>query len=235
MSGCVENTVTQPSQGQTYYVDNVTGDDSNAGTIRAKSWASLDKVNSVTFQPGDNILFKAGTVYSGQLKPKGSGNKGAPIIIDMYGVGDKPRIDGKGAYVDTVLLENVEYWEVNDLEITNLGATRENWRTGVKVSANNFGTMHHIVLKNLYVHDVNGSLEKSTEGCGIFTYCSGKKLSRFDGLLIEDRSFTISFVPTFATYETEVVSCKGFFEQEVACCLRYFGVFIFAERKCCYE
>jgi hypothetical protein len=174
------------NSGRAFYVDNITGNDNNIGTSRSKPWASLDKVNSILFKPGDRIFFKAGTVYAGQLRPKGSGREGEPIVIDMYGVGSKPRIDGKGAYLDTVLLENVEYWEISNLEITNLGPTRQDWRTGVKVFANNFGTMHHIQLKNLYVHDVNGSLKKETEGCGIIAECDGKKLSRFDGLLIED-------------------------------------------------
>ena len=178
---------TVPSNsGRVFYVDNISGNDNNIGTSRAKAWASLDKVNSVTFKPGDRINFKAGTVYTGQLKPKGSGKKGQPIIIDSYGVGNKPRIDGKGLHLDTVLLENIQYWEVNNLEITNLGQERQEWRTGLRVFANNFGTMHHIKLKNLYVHDVNGSLKKDTEGCGIIAQCDGKKLSRFDGLLIED-------------------------------------------------
>ncbi|UCC21782.1 MAG: hypothetical protein JSW23_08185 [Planctomycetota bacterium] len=168
----------------TYYIDSGKGDDNNNGTSPEKSWASLDRVNKVVFAPGDKILFKAGTTYTGQLKPQGSGAQGKPIIIDMYGHGSKPRIDGRGAVLDTLLLENVEYWQVSNLEITNLGPTRENWRTGVKVLADNSGTLHHIHLKNLYVHDVNGSLDKSTEGCGIFWQCKGKTPSRFDDLLI---------------------------------------------------
>jgi len=179
-------TAAASNSGRVFYVDCVSGNDDNVGTSRGKAWASLGKVNSVTFKPGDRISFKAGTVYTGQLKPKGSGIKGAPIVIDMYGVGPKPRIDGKGAHLDTVLLENVEYWEVNDIEITNLSPKRKAWLTGIKVWANNFGTIHHIRLKNLYVHDVNGSLRKDTEGCGILVECSGKTLSRFDGLLVED-------------------------------------------------
>ena len=125
MSANLTATASAPDSGRVFYVDNISGNDDNVGTIRAKAWASLDKVNSVTFKPGDRILFKAGTVYTGQLKPKGSGKEGEPIIIDMYGVGNKPRIDGKGAHLDTVLLKNVEYWEVNNLEVTNLGPERK--------------------------------------------------------------------------------------------------------------
>ena len=143
------NSFSVTTQATIHYIDSVTGNDDNTGASRGKAWASLDKVNSVTFKPGDRISFKAGTVYTGQLKPKGSGKDGKPIIIDMYGVGSKPRIDGKGLYLDTVLLQNVEYWEVSNLEITNLAPERKEWQTGVRVWANNFGTMHHIQLKNI--------------------------------------------------------------------------------------
>jgi hypothetical protein len=175
-----------PHSGRCFYIDPVSGNDANPGTVRAQAWATLEKVNSVVFQPGDRILFRAGTVYTGQLKPKGSGKEGAPIIVDRYGVGSKPRIDGQGLHRDTVLLENVEFWEVNNLEVTNLGPERKAWQTGIKVFSNGFGTMRHIHLKNLYVHDVNGDLKKETEGCGIIVVSDGEKQSRFDGLLIED-------------------------------------------------
>jgi hypothetical protein len=174
------------AENQTYFVNSEIGKDTNCGTSRAKPWASLEKVNAMTFGPGDQILFKAGSVYKGQLKLQGSGAKGHPVVIDKYGTGSKPRIDGEGKVLDTVLLENIEYWEVNNLEITNLGPERKPWQTGIKVWANNYGTVHHIQFKNLYVHDVNGDLNKDTEGCGIFAQCSGEILSNFDGLLIED-------------------------------------------------
>ena len=44
---------------------------------------------------------------------------GSPIVIDMYGTGSKPIINvNKTAYAG-VYFENQEYWEVNNLEITN--------------------------------------------------------------------------------------------------------------------
>jgi hypothetical protein len=75
---------------------------------------------------------------------------------------------------------------LNNLEVTNLGPTRMDWRTGVRISANSCGTLNHIHLKNLYVHDVNGSNDKSKEGCGIFFECKGRTPPRFDDLLIEN-------------------------------------------------
>ncbi len=46
--------------------------------------------------------------------------------------------------------------------------------------------MRQIHLSDLYVHDVNGDLRKSHEGCGIFFQAMGGNHSRFEGLTIEN-------------------------------------------------
>ena len=66
----------------TYYVNSNKGNDNNNGRSASKAWASVYQVNQQTFEPGDKILFKAGTIYSGALEPKGSGKPNRPIIID---------------------------------------------------------------------------------------------------------------------------------------------------------
>jgi hypothetical protein len=172
----------------TYYVDSQNGNDKNSGIKTTQPWATLEKVNSITFKPGDKILFKAATVYKGTLAPKGSGTGSSPIIINQYGSGNKPRIDGEGRSNATMLLENIEYWEVNNLEITNTGTDRQPRRTGVTIKAENFGDCHHILLKDLVIHDVNGSLVKSQGGgSGIYWSNSGDKvLTRFMDLRIEN-------------------------------------------------
>jgi hypothetical protein len=173
-----------------YHVDADAGDDASDGQTPGQAWKTLARVNSQVFQPGDQILFKAGTHYSGQLKPQGSGTndngKLLMIKLGMYGDGPRPRIDGQGAFLDTLLLRNVEYWDVEDLEISNLGTNRAPSRTGVRIVADRFGTMHHIHLNNLFVHDVNGDLRKEREGCGIFFESRGGNASCFDDLLIEN-------------------------------------------------
>ncbi|MEI7807208.1 MAG: right-handed parallel beta-helix repeat-containing protein [Verrucomicrobiota bacterium] len=173
-------------EGAVYYVDSVTGDDSRSGTNENSAWKSLAKANQVTLAPGDKLLFKAGSRYSGQLRPKSSGSKDAPVIIDMYGTGQKPRIDGEGKCLETVLLQNVEYLQFRNIEITNTGAERANGRAGVRVKLSNFGTAHQIRLANLYVHDVNGKVDNG-KGAGIdFVIADGAQKSRYDGLTIED-------------------------------------------------
>ncbi len=50
-----------------YYVSS-TGNDANAGTSAGAAWASIAKVNSVTFGPGDSILFEGGKTFQGKLQ-----------------------------------------------------------------------------------------------------------------------------------------------------------------------
>lgn len=86
---------TEHSVGTTYYVDSDKGNDSNVGTRPNAAWATLEKVNSTEFQPGDKILFQKGDVWTGQLSPKGSGTKENPIIIGDYGNAEsRPLIHG---------------------------------------------------------------------------------------------------------------------------------------------
>jgi len=183
-------TVSCAPQGPTaYFVDSQTGDDSNDGLSDETPWSSLDRVNTMVFSPGDTILFKAGTSYYGRLAPRGSGLRGQPIVIGTYGGDDRALIAAKGRFHEALLIQNQEYWEVSNLELTNTGLTREKFRFGVRIRSWDFGTMHHIRLKNLFVHDVNGSLVKKDqgEGHGIVWENGGEKIhSNFDGLLIED-------------------------------------------------
>jgi hypothetical protein len=119
----------------TYYVDGDTGDDAHNGLTPDAAWRSLDRVNKTRFAPGDRILFKAGTRHRGQLEPKGSGalvnGVTRPIVIDRYGEGPRPRVDGEGRTRQALYLHNVEYWEVRNLEITNTGESRQAARKGV--------------------------------------------------------------------------------------------------------
>jgi hypothetical protein len=175
----------------TYYIDSLLGSDSLDGTSPGQAWKSLERVNREVFQPGDRILFRRGTHYRGQLKPQGSGKlvsgRPSPIVIDAYGEGPKPRIDGAGIMPAALYLYNVEYWEVNNLDITNQGGERAPNRCGVYVHVRDFGTARHIHLASLDVHDVNGSLvKKQGAGCGILWRNEGSaRKSRFDGLRIE--------------------------------------------------
>ena len=170
--------------GTIYYVNAASGDDANPGASSEKPWKTLAKVNTTTFHPGDRILFKSGGVWTGQLWPKGSGNAAHPILIDKYGGGVLPLINGAGVAEDAVLLKNQEYWEIRHLAITNTGST-PGPRRGVNLIAENFGDLHHLYLEGLDIRDVNG-IEKDKANGGISYHAIGDaKPSRFIDLRIE--------------------------------------------------
>jgi 3-phytase len=74
----------------TYYVDAVTGSDTNAGTTPQAAWKTLTKANTVTLAPGTAILLARGSTFSGALRPEGSGSSTAPAVIAAYGSGAAP-------------------------------------------------------------------------------------------------------------------------------------------------
>src|SRR6266849_1744529 len=171
-------------QGVTYYVDSASGHDNNPGTSPGKPWTTLGRVNAKLFAPGDTILFRSGATWTGQLWPKGSGKERQPILIDKYGGDAKPIIHGAGQAEDAVLLKNQEYWEIRNLEITNTGQG-DSVRRGVHVAVADYGDAHHIYLRSLTVHDVNG-IDSVKENGGINYTCDGQsKPSRFIDLRIE--------------------------------------------------
>jgi len=172
----------------TYYIDSENGNDHYLALTPNKPWKSLKKVNQQTFQPGDRLLFKAGSRYNGVLEPKGNGTKGKPIVISSYGVGNKPIINGWGQKLHTLLLHNVEYWQINNLAITNKGNKRQARRTGVTIRAINAGELNNIELNNLEIYNVNGSLvKKEGGGAAILIRNGGDSLpTRFIGLKISN-------------------------------------------------
>jgi hypothetical protein len=185
---CLATMIVSRLSATEYYVDSENGSDQAAGTSPEAAWRTLAPVNDAFFRPGDKLLFKAGSRYTGQLKPVGCGTKEAPILIGMYGKGAKPRIDGEGAFESTVYIFNMEYVTVENLEVTNTGKIAKPHRRGVKVHIRDFGTAHGITLRKLYIHDVNGSIYKKKGGGSAIVWQNQgtEKKSRFDGLLIED-------------------------------------------------
>lgn len=175
--------VSNISKGATYYIDSVAGVDTNNGTTDLTPWKNISKVNLLTLALGSKIYLKCGSVWNGQqLKFSGSGTAAYPIIVDQYGTGAKPRLNGDGiatANQGVVYLYNQDYIEINNLEITNYpvlsASTNPNSiffvglyelgtnpygadRRGVMVALLDKGVCNHIYLKNLNIHHIKGQL-----------------------------------------------------------------------------
>ena len=176
--------VSEKTFSETYYIDATNGNDTWNGTAKSTAWKTLTKVNAITFMPKDSLLFKCGNTWDGQFTAKGSGNAQYPIVVSNYGTGNKPIIDGKGVVKYGILLEDVSYWHIENMEITN-NSLNEGDRIGVLLKAN-AGQLKHFRLTNLYIHDIKGKYTfelagKNTGGIGII----GNGTSMFDDILIE--------------------------------------------------
>lgn len=155
------------AQNKTYFVA-ADGDDNASGLTIASAWKTLDKVNSMTFQPGDKILLKSGDTWYGKLSLKGSGEKGNPILLSKYGGDERPVINMGNAEGACVRLFNQSWWEIDNIEVTSgappvLGIGRQGIVAIIKG-----GNQHieHIVIRNCFIHDIWGQLGGDSEYCG---------------------------------------------------------------------
>ncbi len=166
--------------GTDYYVDSVSGSDDNDGTSAATAWATLKKVNSTTFAPGDRILFKRGCEFKGTLYPRGNGTEENPITISDYGNKKeaKPYIhctttNYSSAYADAaVFLYNQSHWVIENLEVANTNPSTSE-KACIFVAAGENKTVYNITIQNNDVHgdstDWSGSSHKGLDGIMVTT------------------------------------------------------------------
>lgn len=185
------------------YVDAAGGDDARDGLTPGTAWKSLAKVNAQTFGPGARLRFKAGERWAGRLRPLGSGSEGVPIVIERYGDGARPAIDGDGGAASAaVMLFNQSWWTIQDLEVTNYQASASPHPTdadstrfakrGIYVRAHDVGRVRGITVRNTEVHRVNSPLDDDTNSNsryygGIYFEVTGSTTpTYFDGVLVEN-------------------------------------------------
>jgi hypothetical protein len=141
----------------TYYISS-SGDDSHAGTSVADAWSSIAKVNSITFQPGDRVLFEAGKTFSGTIYLNGSGTEKEPIIVSSYGTGratiNSGNATGFGGYNNAGI-------ELCHLVFTGSGRTT-NTSEGVTFYILNDGTNSTRKLNYLRLDDLDVSGYRDT-------------------------------------------------------------------------
>jgi parallel beta-helix repeat protein len=77
----------------TYYFS-AAGNDLANGTSTATPFKTIVKLNTLILHPGDNILFRCGDVFRGQIVVDSSGTSANPITFSSYGTGEKPVISG---------------------------------------------------------------------------------------------------------------------------------------------
>jgi hypothetical protein len=123
---------------------------------QAHPWNSLASTQAHTFEPGDSLALARGSVCHGSFSPHGSGSVGHPIRLTAYGSGPRPRIIATHEDREALAFFNQEYWQIDSLDLSGSN------KYGIFVSGDR-GTLHHIYLKNLSVHDVQGGEMKNKD------------------------------------------------------------------------
>lgn len=221
-----EDTEVHTPVGNSYYVDSVKGNDENSGISEKEPFKTLAKINEIELGEGDVVYLKNGSEFNEQLKPKGKGTKGNPITITNYGDDQNgiPVVNGGGKIYEgavnntssAVLIENMEYVNVSNLEITNddvfnqtdLANDPNNMRgnnqrrIGVHITINEDAktftarqrAWKGIKIENCYVHDVDGDEQRSANkvnggiGVEVFFRNANGVYPYFDGVTIESNT-----------------------------------------------
>jgi hypothetical protein len=148
-----------------YYVDSVSGSDSNSGTSSSAPWRTLSKVNGTTFQAGDVVNFKRGSVWTGTtLVLDSSGSSGNPITYQAYGTGSRPDIAAPSGNWQVSINVTGDWNVVKDFllhgghqaGIQLSGGADHNTVQDIEVTNTGFGVFtqgqYNLLTKN-YVHD----------------------------------------------------------------------------------
>ncbi|PHN05381.1 T9SS type A sorting domain-containing protein [Flavilitoribacter nigricans] len=192
----------------TYYVSNA-GDDSNDGLSSTTPWQTLDKVSNANIQPGDEILFRRGDEFIGQLKPTYSGQAGSLITFSAYGTGDQPVLNGSGGaggdHLAAILINNEEYFRIADLEIQNerlvsRSGVSDEESFGIYVLNDGNTVMHHfeladLTVKNVFAITTQGVSFNSLKVAGIYFRSERNTVSgqekHIKDVWLEDSYFTL--------------------------------------------
>jgi hypothetical protein len=188
----------------TYYVDADALDDTGNGTSEATAWKTIAKVNSETFNPGDQILFNSGDLFYGKLIVSSSGNSSAQITFGKYGGTARPIINGRN-YLACIDASGQEYLTFNDLELVNNSdedteiidlCTNGTCNNGADQKRYGFyansqgGIKNNFIFNNLEIHNIYPSTAGTNaeyNGFGIqFTGWGSGNGNYFDGITIEN-------------------------------------------------
>jgi hypothetical protein len=113
-----------------YYVDPVSGLDTNPGTSITTPWKTINwaiwRGKTTNYLPGDKIRLKCGTTFTETcpyMTGMGNGNAAQGYIyLDMYGTGDKPIIACAGS--NALRFYDMSYWKIRNLQFTGDSSLR---------------------------------------------------------------------------------------------------------------
>ena len=167
----------------THYYVSSTGSDANPGTSMAAPWATLAKVNSTQFFPGDALYFEGGKTFNGSINLVSSdaNDPNNLFVISSYGVGRATinagtsngfyALNTQGFSVSNLILDGVNpstnvgagvliFSDLSgDIKFSNISISNMEIKNfggeGVKIyTTQNLTGFQDVTLANLSVHDV---------------------------------------------------------------------------------
>ena len=177
-----------------YYVSS-TGSDSNPGTSISDAWATINKVNSTVFLPGDKLYFEGGKTFSGSiyLNSSDANDPDNIFVISSYGTGRATINAGtsygfyayntQGFSISNLILDGnsmststdaglILFADVSgDVKFSNISISNMEVKNfgshGVRIGSwNNLTGYQNLALSKLSVHDVKAN------GIQIYGYTS---------------------------------------------------------------
>lgn len=153
--------------GNCFYLDSVSGSDSNSGTSIDEPWQTLAPLHLTNLLPGSIVNFKRGSHWEGGLAIYDSGVQDKPILFTAYGDGDRPTFSNPGngtewtsgimIYADWIKLEGLKVHDVHDAGVYIADGSDYNSVSDVEVTDAGIGISvlgrHNIVTRN-YLHDL---------------------------------------------------------------------------------
>lgn len=146
----------QSSFSTTYYISSSVGNNLNNGISSLTPWKTISKVNSITFLPGDSVLFKRGDVWKETgLFFTESGTVSNYIIVSSYGTGSKPKISDILALTGSSVTANWTSTSINIWKMKYLPGTTPNrlWLNGTEV-------LTSVILADVGTTNSQGTFEK---------------------------------------------------------------------------
>ncbi len=186
-----------------YYISDISGDDQNDGSSQSP-WKSVNKLATHSFQPGDHIFFERGNSFSGSVTFTLQGLANNPIIIDAYGIGDKPHFIGSSTNQAVFKMINCKGVELRNLHFSAFYPSHPiSERYGIDLSPNlGAGDLEYVHFINLDFSNIQGGSNSDHMSCGIYGLIPDEnnnyQNTRWSNLLIDNCTFVnIDGIATF--------------------------------------
>jgi hypothetical protein len=175
-----------------YYVDSgSSGNDNNDGLSESNPFKTLEKVTNLVKNPKTKILFKKGAVFSGTLHLENlKGTESKPFIVDSYGSGEKPTIDGNGR------TSAVEIQDGN-IRFRNIRVTNSKGFRGIYVTTKVAGALKNLQITGCRVENVNWAgaddvVNIHPKNINVEVICPNDKYTYGSGGIIIDANTAVS-------------------------------------------